>query len=559
MSESDVADRTAVDEVVVRPARWSVRSVLGWAGTASALGLVWFAAVAPNRLDLLTPLAFLRVPIEGVVVVGLLLVLPARWRRILAGVVGGLLGLITVAKILDMGFFSVLDRPFNPVIDWGNFVPALGVLRDSIGSFWTDAAVVGAVLLIGAVLVFTTLATLHLARLTARNRLVTARAVVALGLVWVLFAVIGVHIAPDAPVAATSAAGLVDEQTREVTDAIHDQKTFSSGVAANDTFAHTSSSSLLGGLRGKDVLVVFVESYGRVAVQDSAFSPQVDAVLNAGTDSLRAAGFSARSAFLTSPTFGGISWLAHSTFQSGLWISNQQRYNQLVGSDRFTLTDAFKQAGWRTVGDIPSNATDWPEATTFYHYAQFYDARNVGYVGPRFSYADMPDQYTMAAFQRLELQPNHQPVMGEIDLVSSHTPWAPLPRLVPWDAVGDGSIFNGMPAQGESPSAVWSDADKVKAAYGQSIEYSMNTLISFVQQAHDNNLVMIVLGDHQPATVVTGANATHDVPISIIAHDPNVLDRITLWRWQSGLLPSPQAPVWPMDAFRNRFLAAYEH
>ena len=45
-------------------------------------------------------------------------------------------------------------------------------------------------------------------------------------------------------------------------------------------------------------------------------------MLNAGTDSLRAAGFSARSAFLTSPTFGGISWLAHSTFQSGLWISN---------------------------------------------------------------------------------------------------------------------------------------------------------------------------------------------------------------------------------------------
>jgi hypothetical protein len=48
---------------------------------------------------------------------------------------------------------------------------------------------------------------------------------------------------------------------------------------------------------------------------------------------------------LTSPTFGGISWLAHSTLQSGLWIDNQQRYNQLVASNRFTLSDAFKQAG----------------------------------------------------------------------------------------------------------------------------------------------------------------------------------------------------------------------
>jgi hypothetical protein len=36
--------------------------------------------------------------------------------------------------------------------------------------------------------------------------------------------------------------------------------------------------------------------------------------------SVLAAGFSAKSTFLTSPTFGGISWLAHSTLQSGMWI-----------------------------------------------------------------------------------------------------------------------------------------------------------------------------------------------------------------------------------------------
>src|SRR5258707_5141519 len=47
-------------------------------------------------------------------------------------------------------------------------------------------------------------------------------------------------------------------------------------------------------------------------------------------------------------------------------------------------------------------------------------------------------QYTLAALQRLELeQPNRAPVMAEIDLVSSHTPWVPLPRLVDWSRVGD--------------------------------------------------------------------------------------------------------------------------
>ena len=74
---------------------------------------------------------------------------------------------------------------------------------------------------------------------------------------------------------------------------------------------------LLAGLQGKDVLVVFVESYGRVALEDPAF-PGVTAALDRATTGLGAAGFSGRSAYLTSPTFGGLSWLAHSTLQTGL-------------------------------------------------------------------------------------------------------------------------------------------------------------------------------------------------------------------------------------------------
>jgi hypothetical protein len=262
---------------------------------------------------------------------------------------------------------------------------------------------------------------------------------------------------------------------------------------------------------------------------------------------------------LTSPTFAGISWLAHSTLQSGVWIDNQQRYNDLVTTDRFTLSDAFKKAGWRTVADSPADGEKaWPEGKTFYHFDQIYDQHNVGYQGPNFSYATVPDQYTWSAFQRLELgKPEHTPVFAEINLVSSHTPWAPLPRLVPWDQVGDGSIFKGMPAQGQSPTEVWTDGNKVRAAYGQSMVYAMSTLIQFVQTYPDPNLVMIVLGDEQPAVIVSGQGASHNVPVSIIAHDPSVMDRIAGWGWQPGLLPGPDAPVWRMDSFRNRFLTAY--
>jgi hypothetical protein len=69
--------------------------------------------------------------------------------------------------------------------------------------------------------------------------------------------------------------------------------------------------------------------------------------------------------------------------------------------------------------------------------------------------------------------------------------------------------------------------------------------------------VLVFLGDHQPAPIVTGKGASRDVPITIVAHDPAVLDRVAGWGWTAGLNPDPHAPVWPMSAFRDRFLTAF--
>ena len=465
--------------------------------------------------------------------------------------------MLTIVKILDMGFFAAFDRPFNPVTDRGYFGPALAVARDSIGETKANVLGVLAALLAVAVVVLMPLAVLRLTGLVTRHRTVSIRTAAALGVVWTLCALLGAQFVPGEPIASTSASGLAYDQVQEVRAGIQDREVFAE-EAAVDAFRDTPGEELLTGLRGKDVIFAIVESYGRVAVEDPAISPEVNAVLDAGTSRLRAAGFSSRSAFLTSSTFGGLSWLAHATLQSGLWVDNQQRYDDLLDSDRLTLASAFKRAGWRTVDDVPSNTRDWPEGESFYQYDKVYDSRNVGYRGPKFSYAAMPDQYTLSAFQRLELaQTDRAPVMAEIDLVSSHTPWAPLPRMVEWSQVGDGSVFNGMPAQGESPEEVWRDADRVKAAFGQSIQYSLETLVSFVETYGDDDLVLIVVGDHQPSTIVSGEDASHDVPITVIAHDPAVIDRISSWGWQDGMRPDPEAPVWPMDEFRDRFFTAY--
>jgi hypothetical protein len=377
-----------------------------------------------------------------------------------------------------------------------------------------------------------------------------------LGVAWVTSSVLAVHLVPGKPVAAKSAALLAANRAEQFRKSLHDHQVFAR-EAAVDQFRDTPGTKLLTGLRGKDVVLAFIESYGRSAVEDPAMAPAVDAVLDAGTTRLEAAGYSARSGFLTSPTAGGGSVLAHATLLSGLWINNRQRYKNLTTSNRLTLNRAFQRANWRSIAVVPGVTQTWPEGG-YFGYDKIYAAKDLGYHGPKFSWATMTDQYVMSALERTEhSKPGHAPFLAEIPLVSSHLPWAPLPSLVDWDDVGDGSIFTPMAAAGQQPADLWPDATRVRAAYRQSIEYSLNTLISYVEKYGDDDLVLVFLGDHQPVALVTGKDASRDVPVTIVARDPNVLSQISGWGWTAGLKPAANAPVWPMNSFRDRFLTAF--
>ena len=371
------------------PSRGRVRAAIAAMITVLAILLVWGVLVAPDQPNGLTLSTFVRLPLEGLVLVALALALPVTARRVLPWVVGPTLGLLVLVKVLDIGFFATFDRPFDPVGDWSYAGIGIETLRTSVGRTEANLAVVGAAVLVVAVLVLTTLAVLRLTRVSAGHRRWSLQAVVALGVVWVLCWVFGARLVPDAPIASTSAAGLAFDKVRAVQAGFQDPAIFADEIG-DDRFRSTPGDQLLTGLYGKDVIVAFVESYGKVAVQDASLAPRVNALLDMGTKRLQAAGFSARSAFLTSPTFGGASWLAHSTLHSGVWVNSQRRYDQLIESDRFTLSQAFKRAGWRTIVDAPANNRDWPQGSSFYHYDKVYDQRNLGYLGPTFGYASMP-------------------------------------------------------------------------------------------------------------------------------------------------------------------------
>ncbi|WP_206323008.1 sulfatase [Streptomyces sp. HNM0575] len=527
--------------------------------TVLAVALVLAALVLPNSITRLTPSAFLRIPVEGIFGAVALVTLPPRARRWTALIAGTGLGLVTILKFIDMGFYSVLARPFDLVLDWILFDDAMSFLEDTLGSTGAVLGLIGIIVLALALVVFMALAVRRLSRLMARHSVTTTRTAIALGTAWVVCAVFGVQTGSDhVDIASNNNVLLLQNRVAAVEAGMKDSKEFAK-QARVDRFDQTPADKLMPALRGKNVIFTFIESYGRSAIEDPEIAPGVNSVLDKRTKALDKAGFSSRSGWLTSPISGAGSWMGHSTLMSGLWIANQQRYRSVTSSDRMTLVRAFRKTGdYRMVGIMPGVRRSWPEGK-FYGMDHVYDSRELGYKGPYFSWSPVPDQFSLKSFERLENgKAGHKPLMATIILATSHNPWSPLPVMLPWNKLGDGSVYQGIHDRGAKPTEVWKDPHRVREQYGKAIQYSVRSLTEYVEKYGDDDTVLVFLGDHQPVPTVTGGgHASKDVPISIVAHDDKVLDKVSDWGWDKGLKPSHKAPVWRMDKFRDRFMTAY--
>jgi hypothetical protein len=530
--------------------------ILRWTVTALAALLVLGALLLPNALGALKPNRFTRIPAEAILGAAVALWLPRRPRVIVAVVAGVGLGVLTVLNVLDMGFREYLGRGFNLVLDWELLDDAQSYVADSMGGTFAVLAAVGAVVLVLLLVGVMALAMVRLSNVLVASRPVAARGTLIAALAWITCYALGLQIA-GTPIASDRAADALKIQARRVADTVRDEAEFAKEAKA-DTFGATPGAQLVPDLRGKDVIFTFIESYGRSAIEDPVMAPGVDSTLAARTKALDKAGFHAKSGWLTSATYGGSSWLGHSTFLSGLWIDNQQRYRTVTSGEHLTLTKAFQKTGdWDTVGVMPGIQKGWPEAK-YYGLDKVYNAFQLGYQGPKFSWSTMPDQYALEAFQRLvHGKKRDKPLMSEVILTSSHQPWAPIPKLVDWDRLGDGSVFDAIQKAGKNPGDIVTDSTKSREEYGKSIQYSVTALTQWLERYGTDDTVLVFLGDHQPIARVSGDHASRDVPVSIVAKDPKILDKIANWNWTDGLRPSHNAPVWKMSSFRDRFLTAY--
>lgn len=318
------------------------------------------------------------------------------------------------------------------------------------------------------------------------------------------------------------------EQVHFMTDAL-------SGVRQRELSTVPLPSLDAGSLEGADVYVIFLESYGEVAYGIPEIASVVRPRISEAEDRLLGAGWHVASGYFTSPTFGGGSWLAHSSFLTGRPVSNNRDYQLLLSSDHSSLVGEFAHAGYRTVGLMPGLKLSWPEGD-FYRFDHIYDAAGIGYGGWPFGWWSIPDQFTLARMVEMEATAaDRKPLFVVFPTIMSHMPFAPVPAYVKdWSRAANQTAYGKVALQNGDGLGRWENA---RSAYRTAMLYNIDMVEGFLIERAPRNAVILVLGDHQPPGVVSGPGASRLVPVHIFARDIARVEKFVGSGFRRGFVP----------------------
>ena len=293
-------------------------------------------------------------------------------------------------------------------------------------------------------------------------------------------------------------------------------------------------------VRGADVFLIFIESYGAIAFERPEIAPRLDAPRAALDAAIRATGRSVVSTLVDSPTFGGSSWLAHVSLMSGVEVRDPETNARLLTEHRDTMVSNFKARGFRTIALMPGLRQRWPEGS-FYAFDDMYGARRLDYRGPEFGWFAIPDQFSLARFDAIEVDRAARPNLFVFyPTISTHFPFIPTPPYQPdWSRMFDRRPYDGpsiVRAYAQQP-----DWTHFGPGYVDAVSYTYATLAGYLRKQASRDCVLIVLGDHQPAAAVSGEGASWSVPVHVVASRPAILDALVARGFRRGLVPARPA------------------
>lgn len=460
------------------------------------------------------------------------------------------LRLFTLADLLAPQF---LNRPFNLALD-AVFLPDLvRLLYKSVsrGTFFG-----GVLLLIALVLLLTIAIHKSLAVVIGFLRLPQQRRLFWVLVVLALLVMIGIQHGLHATPPAIQPFGPLQRLAEEIRFVMN-LDAYRSDILGNlQQAAHPPGdpSLTVAGLHNTDVYLFLIESYGQTAFAKPGHFEFFEPVLRGMQRDLSAAGFAIASNFVTSPTFGGMSWLAHASAVSGLRIDSPLAHRLLLTSTVRTVVHRFNAAGYRTACAMPGTVRPWPEGS-FFGYHRIYTQAAFGYRGPVFDWSPMPDQLAVDVVRRREMTDRRRPLFISFVLGSSHAPFRILPPYLPdWSLLGDGSVFGRLDPI--TFPVTWSDMTDAGEAYIAALTYVLKVVAGFIENFVRDDALIVIMGDHQPNAQVAGPQASWSVPVHVLSRNPAFLEPLGRHRYSPGLIPSQPPPHDGMERVLTTLLAA---
>ena len=310
-------------------------------------------------------------------------------------------------------------------------------------------------------------------------------------------------------------------------------------------------------LGGNNVQFFFVESYGRTVFVHPEYSERLVPRYREMEGRLEAAGFHVASDFLTSPTYGGFSWFAHQTLDTGVKVISHL-HSQLLDEQRPPgFADRFREAGYRPLLVAPGTTRPWPGMDDYYGFRDHYFSWEFGYQGPRYGWPTMADQFVLHHIHQTEIEKSQQPLFIQYALVSSHAPFSNLPRYVEdWSRLGNGSVLHETGSDRFKVS--WGLSGEVANAYTAAITYELRVIEGYLTNFIDDDTLLIFVGDHQPHQLVTGpSNLTWSVPIHVMSRNPDFVAPFLRRGYVRGMVPTQPLPHVGMERFMEEFLSDF--
>jgi hypothetical protein len=312
----------------------------------------------------------------------------------------------------------------------------------------------------------------------------------------------------------------------------------------------------LEGLEGADVYLFIVESYGYTLYCEPVHFNPIEPELREFENRLDRDGFRIASTFLDSPAFGGNSWLADSTLATGVRIENEAAYHLLHDSEVKPIAQFFNEIGYRTVVAMPATTYDWPEGE-FYRFERKYYCKDFDYAGPNLKWAPMTDQYVLDFVRRNEVLGADRPLFIQYVMISSHYPFNLIPKFFEdWLQIGDGSIYNREDSVEVLPIKPGSQTAGAEG-YVAAMAYELKLIREYLSNFIEGDALVIVVGDHQPYSGITGRNKPRSVPLHVISRRPDFLAPFLERGFTEGLIPGQELPHAGLETFLPDLLESF--